>query len=409
MKITVQAGIVFSCALLLAACANRPPCASPVGCTQPHPDRWQETWLQQVPVSHKHWTHAVRSGFFAAEPSIGERRLSNTPFDQGLTVLAVRVPSFTDVRINGCFQTQIIGDQDQNSVYIAGTQDAIRQIPVEIQGKSIYIGQTKGNACLADLRRAIVRIGVQRLSRLAIYGSGDIEARNMTSHGMVIIASGNGNTVISGHYAVKGIDLLGNGRLTLIGAHSDDLTIHAPGSGDLSMRGNVGIGCIQHTGGGDIHIMNAWSRNLSLKTAGSGITAIQGNNINLTTVTAQDNSRVYIHGTDSAYIRAKGHQTAEIGLSGHTDTLEASFKDCSHFWGASLHSRVTYVDTQDAAHANVQALGRLFAKATNESSIYYCAATGDVSRFVSGNSMILPRCFENTPWKMPAVWTRAYK
>lgn len=406
MKCSGQAGILIMSAFLLSACTTFQ-CPPPVDAS-PHQDLWQESWQHYLTLPPRLWTASGDSWFFSGEPNRTERRLAKMPADQGLTVSAVKVPDLTDIRVNGCFQTQIKAGQDQTSLYIAGSHDALQQIPVQIDGKKVFIGQQEGKVCSWDMRHVIVRIGVRHLNRLAVYGGGHVEGQDIESNGLSIILAGNGDTLLAGHLPVKDILLTGSGTLTLLGVDSRRLDIEAPGNGNLRLQGRVGVRHILHTGDGDIHIAGARSTHLTIHTAGRGITSLTGR-VALTAVTAEGASRVYVSRTDSSYLRIKGQNLAEIGIAGQTDTLEVSMKNCSRFWGAHLRSRVTYANTLKRAHANVTARGRLFANATDDSSIYYSATTANIAKFTAGNGLILSIGSGFSAWKDSPVWQRGYK
>src|SRR5687768_1922955 len=77
----------------------------------------QESWPSAVMTSPNGWTQGADRWFFSGEPNQTELDNRRAPFAASVSTMMVKVPNFSNIRVNGDFQVQIFGTYDHNSVY----------------------------------------------------------------------------------------------------------------------------------------------------------------------------------------------------------------------------------------------------------------------------------------------------
>ncbi|EKD74130.1 MAG: hypothetical protein ACD_45C00063G0001 [uncultured bacterium] len=400
MKIHYLLGAFIISMAILTGCTNN---TGYVG--HANRDLLQETWMTKVNLDPSRWTRNADIWFFTGNPNQAERYASNAPSDKAMSIMAVKVPQFSRIKVNGCFQVQIIGDQDHNSLFILGTNAAIRQTSVQIEGNTLCITQTKeGNASITSLNNVIVRVGVRNLRSLHVAGSAKVQGRNIISDKLMIHSSNADSILLNGNMNLVKVDNTGTGTISIIGARTPNLSINAKGNGTVNVAGQVGIRYVNHIGDGVVSIVGADSNSLVVHTGGNGLTTIAGY-VNLKKIIAADGSCVYIYWVDSRNVYIIGRDHARIGIAGAAANIDINLTGLSRFEGRYLRGGNLYVQTHDYAHANVTADRKLFASAGDQSSIYFFGSPNIASRNITDSGSIL-HVGASAPLWMPPMMMR---
>lgn len=347
----------------------------------------KETWMNHVQTNSDNWIRNSDIWFLTGDQNELEQYSQNAPFDAAITTMTVRVPDFSQIKVDGQFQVQIIGQQDHNSIYIIGPNDQTRETGVDVQGNTLFVHQS-ANA-KTQCNKVIVRIGVGNLKKLIHCGTGVILGRNISSNGLVINSLSSGTVTLNGNMNVQQINQTGTGTITVLGANTPNLKISVKGDGCVNLKGRVGVRSITHNGNGDINIIGADSDGLIITASGAGKTGIAGH-VNLQQITAIDHSRVYVYWVNSRDVKVFECSEAHVGLAGAARNLNVQMRDGSRFDGQYLWTSHAVVKTQEAAIANVFAEKQLFAVALDYSQIYYFGSPQDVSKIVKEDAVILP-------------------
>jgi hypothetical protein len=387
MKRYIAIGMLILGILALVSCAYQ-------GSPFPRADWTNETWQQNVQANSGQWAQGASRWFLAGDPNRAEEASRQAPDTAAISTMQVRVPNFNSIKVNGPFQVQIFGSLEQNSVYVYGPNEEVRQIAVEVRGNTLYVNVAGDPAGTRKMGQVIVRIGIVNLLRLEQQGVGRIEGRQIRSTSLDIISSGSGAIYMAGNMNVKCIRASGSGNVNVWGAITPVLDIETNGSGCVNVCGNVGVRSIKHFGKGDINIIGANSDNLCIDAAGVGKIGIRGN-VNVREIKAKDRTCVYICGSNSANLCAYLSGEAHVGVSGRANDLYVDASGNSRFWGRYLCTTNAYVRAKDSAHINVMASNKIFASAVNNSSIYFFGTPDLMSQFVSGNGTVIPIWFDN--------------
>jgi hypothetical protein len=402
-KNTLLRIVLFSLITMITACSSNTDYSN----AQVNRNFLRENWIPQVNLNPAVWTRGADNWFFSGQPTPLERYANVAPSDKAMTIMAVKVPQFTEVTVDGCFQVQISGEQDRNSVFILGPNDLTRQITVQVWKNTLYIAQIK-QARPANLKNVIVRIGVNNLHHLKVAGGANVEGRNLSSNGLIIHANNNGgNILLSGQMNLMRVTNWGSGCVSILGAYTPCLDINAFGNGAVNVSGRVGIRSINHQGYGAVNVIGADSNALSVN-ALHGSTTVAGY-VNLKKLTAVNESCVLIYWVNSngAYIIQRGN--AGVGLAGSATMLDINMANNTRFMGQYLHGGSIYVQTHNTAHANIAADKRIFASAVDNSSIYFFGSPNIVSRYTADKGAVIPVWSETTTLPVPAMaptfWT----
>ncbi|EKD53657.1 MAG: hypothetical protein ACD_60C00162G0012 [uncultured bacterium] len=394
MKISLLLNIIIIGIVLLAGCASN------TDYSEVNHNLLQENWMRQVNLNPGKWVKNADIWFFTGNPNRSERYANKAPRDKAMSIVAVKVPQFTHIKVEGCFQVQIIGEQDRNSVFVLGTNAAVQQTSVQIEGNTICITQSKdGSASIPELNNVIVRIGVHNLRGLAVSGSAKVEGRHILSDRLVIDSSNADSVLLNGDMNLVKVNNTGIGTVSVMGAYTPNLQIQDTGNGTVNVSGHVGIQHINHRGDGTVSIIGADTCSLTVYASGSGLTTVAGY-MNLKRVEAADKSQVYLYWVDSRNASIKACDEARIGLAGAAANLTVHLSGGSRFDGRYLRGNNVYVHTEQNAHANVMTDHKMFAAAYDQSSIYFYGPLKNVSRFATNSAVVLP-VQDTTSFSMP--------
>jgi len=387
MKYYIFIGVLILSILSLASCANR-------GSPFPRSDLTEETWQQYVDANTNQWSRGADNWFMTGDANLAEESNRVAPDSAAISTMSVRVSQFNNIKVNGPFQVQVFGSLEQNSVYVYGPNEEVRNVSIAVRGNTLHVTVAGDPAGTPKMRQVIVRIGIVNLQALTQLGAGRIEARQVRSTGLSITSSGSGNIYLAGNVNLKCIKQSGRGSVFVWGAITPILDIETTGSGCVNVCGNVGIRSIKHYGKSDVSIIGANSDSLYIDTSGTGKIGIRGI-VNAREIKARDNTCVYLCGTNSASLYVYLFNQARVGLSGRANDLYVNGNGASRFWGRSLCVMNAYVRAQDKAHINVMASNKIFASAVDNGSVYFFGTPDLMSQFVSGNGTVIPIWFDN--------------
>lgn len=345
----------------------------------------QENWQGQIDQDPAKWKKHADSWLWFGTPNALERANRSAPYSDAMSTMMVRVPDFTQIRVDGDFEVQIDGRFQHNSVYLYGPNAEMRQIAVEVRDHVLILRRID----IQDPRHVIVRIAIHNLQGLTQNGSGKVEGRFIRANPLSLRAGGSGDIILTGKINVKHIELAGSGDVTILGAYAPLLRIDASGRGTLNVCGRIGVDTINHTGSGDINLIGVDTNALSIWAGGSGKIALKGI-ANLKQVTANGKAAVYLSVVRSKDIYAYVRDQAVIGLAGKTKTLYIDARGSSTFAGSQLQSQYTYARAREWAHINTAADDRAFAAADDNSSIYIFGWPNVISPYVNDNAVIIP-------------------
>ncbi len=345
----------------------------------------QENWKSQIDQDPGKWKKHADNWLWYGTPNSLERANRRAPYSDAMSTMMVRVPDFTQIRVDGDFEVQIDGRYQHNSVYLYGTNTELRQFAVEVRDHVLIIRRVE----IKDPRHVIVRIAIHNLQGLVQNGSGKVQGRFIRANPLSLTAAGSGDVILAGRINVKHVDISGSGDVTLLGAYTPFLRIDSSGSGTLNISGRIGVDTINHSGSGDINLLGVDTSSLSIGAGGTGKIGLKGV-ANLKQVTANGNVAVYLDQVRSQDIYAYVRDKAVIGVAGETKTLYIDARGSSTFAGTHLFSRYTYVRTREWAHVNTTADDRAFAAADDNSSIYIFGWPNVISPYVSGNAVVIP-------------------
>lgn len=374
--------MTFLSLIFLAACSNN----SAYFQSQAQSNLLKETWMNQTKLNPNQWTYSADKWFFTGEPNQTELRSTVAPLSTAMTVMAVEVPQFTRLNINGNFQVQIVGYQDKNTLFILGPNAAARLAAVEIHGNTLSIHQA--SECETCFKEVIIRIGVKQLHELCIVGDGAVTGRNLLSDHLSVYSYGTGPILLAGNIHLTQLIQTGSATLSILGIHTNQLNMKVM-NGTVNLSGRVGVQNIQNMGWGRINIAGVNTRSLNLATFDNSKTILNGL-IGLRKLIAKDNSEAYLVSIQSPLVQILESDNARIGLAGNIDTLKINLFNHSRFEGKYLSANQIYIRSHDNSHANIKVLQKLFAAADNNSSIYYLTVNGSVSQFTSQRGTIIP-------------------
>ena len=369
--------------LLLASCMNTEPSQRP-------DDLTKETWERAVATTSNQWTQGADHWFFTGDPNGTEKINRHAPDSAGMTTSVVRVSDFNVIKTNGAYQLQLFGTDESNSVYIYGPNAGVNAIRVTMDGDTLYVRQTNKDVPNSVMNGVIVRIGVNQLNKLIQKGCGTVEAIRIQTDSLDITSTStaSGNIYLIGEVRLKRVVLNGTGSITVFGVNSPNVVIRTNGSGAVNVKGNIGIRSIVHHGQSDINIIGANSNKLDIDADGAGKVSIRGI-VNVNRITAKDDVCIYIYDVRSACVEANLSGNARIGLKGYTNDLYVNTVGASIFWGRYLCARRAYVTACNHSHINVTAEGKIFASATDQSSIYFYGPAAILSEFTKDSGSVV--------------------
>lgn len=372
--------LFFLLSFVLTSCAI-------LGQTPGKKNSTNETWMQTLEANPDKWAYGADTWFFSGAPSPLELTLRHAPYSSAFTRAYVNVPDFTNLHIIGDFQVQLFGC-DHNSVYIQGSNDAIKSISVRAQGNRIVIAQPKDST--ETMKKIIVRIGIREINHLVYFGNGKVEGRQLFSNHFVLTATGCGDIYLAGNcFHVKKINNLGAGIINLFGISSDCLDINSTSHGSINISGNVRIRSISHRGSGNINIMGASGSAAIIYADGSGKIAINGN-LDVRRIIARGATCVFICNARSKTLQITLSGNAIVGLMGVVGELNVEAFDNAKFLGQHLCAIDAYVKGHGCSHISVTATNKTFAYATNMATIYYFGQPNRISQVLSNNGVVIP-------------------
>ncbi|VVC76784.1 hypothetical protein AQUSIP_21110 [Aquicella siphonis] len=381
MKRYLSIGLAILTFLTLAGCSynNRNPMINA--------DMSHETWMREVDTNPNKWTRGADHWFLTGDPNAKEVTISQYPYSAAVSTMSVRVPDFSNIKVNGDFQVQIFGTYGSNSVYVYGPNEAVRGTIIEVRGNTLCVDQAR--KVTGNMRNVIVRIGVNRLQSLTQLGRGTVEGIQLRSDNLTVTSMGSGNVYLAGNMNLRSLVNLGAGCVSVFGANTPELDIKTAGTGVTNVSGNVGVRSIMHHGRTDVNIIGANSNNLKIYADGRGKVGIYGI-VNLREVKAKDFTQVYAYRLNSTEMYAYAHDKARIGLAGVGKNIYIDAFKSSCVLARNLCADTAFVRAHQNAHINIAAGNKIFAAATENSSVYFFGSPNIMSQFVSGNGTVIP-------------------
>jgi len=384
MQFVLRASIAIILLLFLSGCVSH---THEFMQSQVRENLLQENWQQQIDKDPMKWKkHADNWLWFGGANEV-EQMNRRAPYSDAISTMMVKVPDFTQIKVNGDFQVQLDGRFQHNSVYLLGPNEEIRRVVVEVKDHTLDIHRVVEKN--EDPRHVIVRIAIHNLQNLVQNGEGKIEGRFIRANPLTLTSTGSGPIVLVGKINVKQVDQMGSGDITLLGAYTPYLKIDSTGSGAVNISGRVGVESITHKGTGDINIIGADTNSLSIWATGAGKIGIQGI-ANVKKIDASGDAHVYLYFVKSKDLYVYLQDRANVGLAGETKALYVDAKNSSVFAGSYLRSKYTYVRARQWAHINAAADERAFAAADDNSSVYLIGLPDVISPYVNDNAVIIP-------------------
>lgn len=347
----------------------------------------KEYWIKRVNTDPNLWIPKnISPWYFTGEPASMQSYVTSAPVQQAVTVMSVNTAPFTKIRIDGDFQVQISGMEEQNSVYIVGSNSAAREIVTEFKGQTVFIHPVADSK--VNLKNVIVRIGVRNLDMLTNLGKATILGRYITSTQLKINNCDDGCIILKGQMNILKITQAKSGKVIIIGACSPNLDIDVQESGSVNVSGRVGVRDIKNKNG-QVNIIGADSNALTITASGASITKIVGK-VNLKCITASNKSCIYVYWVCSTDLIINAKDDAKIGVAGNAAIANINLKDNARLGGQYLYGQDVYIKTKDSAHANISAKHKLFSAATGDSSIYYFGSPTLKSSYTSQSGLIVP-------------------
>ncbi len=374
--------IVFISALLLAGCA---PTRSP----NLNGFYMQENWFRFVDTNPNRWAYGADRWFFTGNPSATEMAVKHAPMGAAVSTMAVKVPQFTRIRVEGNFDTQIYGTYQPNSVMIYGPNQNVRDVIVEVHGDTLVLKQARARQTVKGL---IVRIGVSELHELTQLGCGKIEAAQIHSSALSVVSRGKGDIFLagSGPLNVQRIFNAGSGRISVFGAKTRGLDITTCGNGSVNVSGSVSLRHVVHSGCNEINVIGANNYTVGdINASGAGKVGIYGQ-ANFARIVARNRVNVYATIAHHAGLYVYAYDYARVGLAGNVSSVYVDTYAQSVFLGRNLCACNAYVRARGWSHVNIAASTKMFATATNNASVYFFGAPDLMSQFVSGNGLVMP-------------------
>ena len=374
--------LVLIIALLLAGCApTRSPNLNGLS--------MYENWFRFVDTHPNRWAYGADRWFFTGNPSATENQVKQAPAWAAVSTMAVKVPQFTRIRIEGNFDTQIYGTSQPNSVMIYGPNQNVRDVMVEVLGDTLVIKQAHARQAIKGL---IVRIGIGELHELTQLGCGTIEAAQIHSSALTVFSRGKGNIFLAGAgmLNVQRIVNAGSSRISVFGAKSRSLDITTCASGSVNVSGNVSLRHVIHQGCNEINVIGANNYTVGdINASGAGKVGIYGQ-ANFARIIARNQVKVYATIANHAGLYVYTYDYARVGLAGNVGSIYVDTYAQSAFLGRSLCACSAYVRARAWSHVNIAASNKIFAAATNNASVYFFGSPERMSQFVSGNGLVIP-------------------
>ena len=382
MKRYLLLAIVFVCSTLLIGCATNKP--------NPYPsaDLTQEHWQRLVQVSPNSWARGADRWFMTGDPNMVEESNMNAPYAAAISTTQVRVPDFNSIEVDGPFEVQLFGADGQNSVFVYGPNNAVRQVAIDVRGRTLCIHVASDVKANCNLNKVIVRVGVMNLNRLVQLGSGRIEGRQVRSNCLTIISKGCGNIYLAGNVYLRGVTS-NVSTVSVFGAVSPRLDILTNGKGSVNVSGDVALASVTHHGSGDINIIGANGGAAKIGADGCGKISISGRPT-ICEITAKDTINIYAYYVNSRALYVYQSNRSRVGLAGCVNNLYVDTSGVSRFEGRNLQTMSAYARAHDASHINIAANGQMYAALSGNSSIYFFGSPNILSQYINGNGIVIP-------------------
>lgn len=370
-------------------------------------DYAHETWQQCLASNPDLWKSGADKWFFTGESNDTEFLNKRASAKSAITTMSVAVPDFSIVKINGGFQTQIYGTSGRNSVDVYGPNAGVSSLSVDVEDNGGIFVHAHPDAA-QDITKVIVRIGIGHLNDLQQMGCGPIEVIRVSSSSLNISSSpqSSGDIYLSGHVRLMNVSHAGTGNINVFGVDSSNLNIETYGlGGAVNLFGNVGVRTITHHGANDINIIGANSPSLCIFADGVGTVGVKGF-VRLNKVETHDHAQVYVSQTSSKLIYSDAFDCSVIGLSGSVGNLYTNTLNATLFQGRSLCAKNVFAVSHDCSHINITACNKAYAKAYDDSSIYFFGPSYLLTSFTKGKAVVVP--LEESNWCNKSSEYRAY-
>ncbi|MFZ2315960.1 MAG: DUF2807 domain-containing protein [Gammaproteobacteria bacterium] len=396
-------GILLISIVLLTSCATNK-------ISYPSPGLAEETWPFAIDTQPNSWAQGADHWFLTGDPNSTQQMNETAPYMAAISTMEVKVPNFTNIKVSGNFEVQLVGTDAPNRVFVYGPNDGVRQVIVEVRGNTLYLRQPP-EAC-PNVGRTIVRIGIKDLHHLMQAGPGLIEGRQLRSSGLVVHSYGSGDVYLTGKINLCSVINNGAGDVTVFDARANALEISTMGSGSVNVSGHLGMRSIFHRGIGNINVIGVNGGTLNIDADGSGKIGIYGC-YDLCRVIARGAVCVYSYCVNSGKLVAYGSGRSHIGMAGNASDLNVEVNGSAHFEGRYLHAREAFVRLYDNAHVNLGSSEKVYAAVNGGSSIYFYGPPNSMTKFVRDNGVILS-VLETKPlpglcYAMPVYRERVYK
>jgi hypothetical protein len=368
-------------------------------------DLVNETWRGDLDRNPAKWAQGSDRWFVTGDPNVTERRNENAPYSTAMSTMQVKVPNFTNIVSHGDFEVQVFGTYGDNSVYVYGANEDVRETTVAVHHNTLILNQTKN--AKRSMRNVIIRVGVHNLNKLEQMGCGMIEAIQISSSHLVIHSAGAGNIYMSGNINLAQVENKGPGSISVFGVQSPKLDILAAGKGSVNIAGNVGVHSITHHGKGDVNIVGANTDSLTIDADGSGKIGVVGIS-SVNQITARDNVSVLIDCVSGGKLYVYATNKSRVGLMGNVNDLYMYSSGVSVIYGRYMYSQNTYAEAKDGSHINASAANKIFASAIGNSSVYFFGEPRLMSQFVANNGVVIP-VWTNEPRRYAVPSKRVYK
>ncbi len=199
---------------------------------------------------------------------------------------------FTQIKVNGSSDVVLIqGDEthvsvqtDDNLIQYASAQVRGNTLYVELEGDNISISPTKLTffVTVADIDGLAVSgsgdIQAAELTTdnldITVSGSGDIYVQQLNAHDLSVHISGSGDVVVAGEITEQAVTINGSGQYVSKDLHSDTADVHISGSGEASVWAEEAL-TVRVSGSGDV---SYYGNPQSVSTSGNGSGEITSRN-----------------------------------------------------------------------------------------------------------------------------------
>lgn len=349
-----------------------------------------ENWPRNVDTDPSKWARGADSWFLTGDPNGVELANKQAPYSAAMSTMVVRVPNFTNIRVNGNFQVQLFGTPGPNSVYAYGPNSSITGVSIQVRGNTLCLDQIQPTS--RSMKRLIIRIGVHQLNKLTQMGSGCIEGVQIYSNSLVVTSTpgSSGTIYLGGNMRLRAINQGGASSINIFGANSSDLVIRTGGSGCVNVSGCIGLKSIVHHGSANINVIGSTASGpLNIYADGSGKIGINGP-VNIARIDARENTCVYAYPVTSNGMTVCVDDNARVGLAGMTSSLSVATYKNARFDGRYLCVQEIYAKAYDASHINISGNSKVFASSNQNSSIYFYGSPGVLTQFTANNGVIFP-------------------